>query len=245
MLKKADLASASNSRAAPNNAAIRSGLPGMTQLAAKPGASQRPVIIDRSGRRAHDFRNFLKAQTAEVPHLHNAKLARIQNTKSRQSLVQYQSVMDGRHGTANLFIVEFQHCRADIAFLAMPAPGPIHQDSAHHFGSSAKKVRPALPVPMPLRNQTEKGIMHQGSSLHESNRFVSPQARGGHLAQFRVQPLNQISERRPVSALDPANSSERSSSGIQLRSIHIFRSCLRVFETNCAMYLRGRFSRAV
>ena len=80
------------------------------------------------------------------------------------------------------------------------APGVIDQDPAHDLRRHAEKVRPILPIDLPLVDEPEVHLVDQGRGLQGVVGPLAPKLARRHATELRVDQRQQLIERSLVAA---------------------------------------------
>ena len=91
---------------------------------------------------------------------------------------------------------------ATAALAARLTASVVEQDAPHQLRGDPKKVGTILPLDLPLINQPDKSLVHQGRGLHRVTRTLSPHVASREPMQLVVHQRQQLSQRRLV-ALAP------------------------------------------
>jgi hypothetical protein len=136
------------------------------QLAAKPRPGGGPIAFDRLFRKIEQGRHFLDGEPAEIPQLHDLRLARAERGQRIEGRVERippvgMRRVDDCHrlveGDAALILA--------AAFFAPPAARVFHQDLPHQMGGDADKPGPVVPGGRLLREQPKIGLVDERGRL--------------------------------------------------------------------------------
>jgi hypothetical protein len=159
---------------------------------AQPRDAGDEIAFHRGGRDADNRGNLVDLQSAEISHLENLRLPRVDRRKLRERGVEGQDV--DVHAAVRILDVRERHrsTREALALGRLFLAGVIDQNATHHLRRDPEEMRAVFPVDTALRDQPKVRLVHDVGRLERVARALLAQVRRRELPEFAVHDHHQL-----------------------------------------------------